>query len=239
MKRIKLSNPDRADSPATFAILIGPLRFFGLKSPVINLPFFVTFYGLEYDFITVNTNGWIAFGSSEMKSFRNTPIPGPGGPSPMLSVFWDDLTTGNVYYDYNEELNSFIIQWSDMHTYEYESPVSFQAIIFGNNGPSESGDNDIIIQYLEFNNTSSGYYPSSYSYPTHGGHATIGVENESANIGLQYTYNNEYPMEAAELNDRSAIHITTRPSLNIIQADQRSGLPGMVVHFSINENYSF
>ena len=58
--------------------------------------------------------------------------------------------------NYNEEAECIIIQWSDMNTYYYQSPETFQAIIFGNNSSSESGDNDIILQYHEFNNTSSG-----------------------------------------------------------------------------------
>ena len=72
-------------------------------------PFNFTFYGITYDQITVNTNGWIAFGESSLESFRNYPIPGAGGPSPMLAVFWDDLkTTGNAeIYKYIGE--NFII----------------------------------------------------------------------------------------------------------------------------------
>ena len=30
-----------------------------------------------------------------MESFRNYTFPGPGGPSPMVAVFWDDLKTTN------------------------------------------------------------------------------------------------------------------------------------------------
>ena len=43
---------------------------------------------------------WISFGNFAMYSFRNYPIPGAGGPSPMVAAFWDDLTitsSGNVY----------------------------------------------------------------------------------------------------------------------------------------------
>ena len=30
-------------------------------------------------------------GQTNMESFRNYQIPGVGGPSPMIAVFWDDL----------------------------------------------------------------------------------------------------------------------------------------------------
>ena len=61
----------------------------------IDLPFDFKFYGMEYDEITVCTNGWISPGYSGSAAFRNYPIPGAGGPTPMIAAFWDDLTTGN------------------------------------------------------------------------------------------------------------------------------------------------
>jgi len=57
----------------------------------IELPFDFQFYNEIYDNITISTNGWIAFGETNLSSFRNYPIPGPGGPSAMISAFWDDL----------------------------------------------------------------------------------------------------------------------------------------------------
>ena len=86
---------------------------------IIDLPFEFTFYGVTYDKITVNTNGWIAFGESNLESFKNYPIPGAGGPSPMLAVFWDDLKTGNngeVYKYFGD--NYVIVEWSEMRTLE-------------------------------------------------------------------------------------------------------------------------
>lgn len=62
-------------------------------STLIDLPFTFTFYGIDYDQMVVNTNGWISFGDFIMYSFRNYPLPGAGGPSPMVAAFWDDLKT--------------------------------------------------------------------------------------------------------------------------------------------------
>ncbi|SVC84933.1 uncharacterized protein METZ01_LOCUS337787, partial [marine metagenome] len=64
---------------------------YSCSSTVLDLPFIFTFYGEDYDQIVVNTNGWISFGHFEMYSFRNYPLPGAGGPSPMVAAFWDDL----------------------------------------------------------------------------------------------------------------------------------------------------
>ena len=81
----------------------------------INLPFPFTFYGETYNEISVCSNGWISFGETDMESFRNYTLPGPGGPSPMVAVFWDDLKTtngGEVYQYYQAIDDSFIIEWS-------------------------------------------------------------------------------------------------------------------------------
>ena len=68
---------------------------------IVDLPFNFKFYGIDYNQITICTNGWIAFDDVYSESFRNYPIPGAGGPSPMIAAFWDDLETGNngdVFY---------------------------------------------------------------------------------------------------------------------------------------------
>jgi hypothetical protein len=93
----------------------------------IELPFPFKFYGIEYNEITISTNGWISPGYSDGASFRNYPIPGAGGPVPMIAAFWDDLETGNVYV--YSALQYVIIEWSNMRTnwsaeYTYTFPVS-------------------------------------------------------------------------------------------------------------------
>ena len=53
----------------------------------ISLPFTFTFYGIDYNEVSVCSNGWISFGETDMTSFRNYTLPGPGGPSPIVAVF--------------------------------------------------------------------------------------------------------------------------------------------------------
>ena len=99
----------------------------------VNLPFTFKFYGIDYNQISVSSNGWVSMGSTDMKSFRNYPLPGPGGPSPMIAVFWDDLNTttsgGRVYKWYDELNNQFVIQWSNLRTYDNNSLENFQLIL--------------------------------------------------------------------------------------------------------------
>ena len=121
-----------------------------------DLNFDFKFYGIVYDEITVSADGWISFGRNNIPSFRNHPIPGAGGPSPMIAAFWDDLTTNNqsgVYYLIDEEEESVIIEWSNMRTYNQNSIETFQIILY--DAVTPTGDDEIKIQYKEFNNTSS------------------------------------------------------------------------------------
>ena len=184
----------------------------------INLPFEFYFYGEPYSQITVSTNGWIVFGQTLTRSFRNHSVPGAGGPSPMVAVFWDDMKTtssGDVFfavYDENQDgLDDVIVEWSDMRTYDNNDQQDFQIILYqGNN--SDSGDGEMKLQYKEFNNTSDGYYPQGGggdNAPRHGCYATIGIENKYGDVGLEYTFNNEYRLGAAPLSDGKAIFITT------------------------------
>jgi hypothetical protein len=189
------------------------------SSVLLDLPFIFTFYGVDYDEIVVNTNGWISFGDFKMYSFRNYPIPGAGGPSPMVAAFWDDLKTGSggfVYY--YETDDKVVIQWDDMRTYDGNSRETFEIILYNKESysPTITGDSEIKIQYQDFNNTSDGYYPNGGT-PTHGCYSTIGIENHLGDTGLQYTFNNSYPDAAATLDDGSAIFITTGriPSVNL------------------------
>jgi len=177
------------------------------------LPFSFRMYGQAYNDITICSNGWISMGSTGMQSFRNYPIPGPGGPSPMIAAFWDDLITqsnGHIYSYNDSEAHQFIIEWSQVRTYDVNSLETFQVIL---RDPSyyftPTGDGEILIQYHTFNNTSAGNYSWGQ---VHGAYSTIGIEDPTATRGLQYTFNNQYPSAAMPLSDETAILITTRGS---------------------------
>ena len=200
------------------------------SSELIDLPFTFTFYGIDYNQIVVNTNGWISFGDFIMYSFRNYPIPGAGGPSPMVAAFWDDLRTGSGgYVHYYSTNDKVVIQWDDMRTYDGGSRETFQIILYNKEflSPTITGDSELKIQYQDFNNTSDGYYPNGDT-PTHGCYTTVGIENHLGDIGLGYTFNNQYPDAAPRLVDGSALWVTTgkmpRVSLTIENVDLPNGL---------------
>ena len=192
---------------------------FSSSTSIVDLPFTFYFYGEPYNEVSVCTNGWIAFGESEMESFRNYSIPGAGGPLKMVAAFWDDLRTSNngqVYYYYDPSNGYFIIEWSGMRT-DYANSIETFQIILMDNGVPPFGDGEIKIQYKDFNNTSVGDY-TQYT-PVHGAYCTIGIENHLGNDGLQYTFNNVYPTAAMPLSSGDAILITTDSGQPILMGD--------------------
>lgn len=178
---------------------------------VLTLPFNFRFYGIDYNQITVAVDGYLSFGSHEVQSHRNYPIPGAGGPSPMVAAFWDDLKTGssgNVYKYTSDEM--VIIQWDYLRTHENGSRETFQIILYNSeyqDFETTTGDGEIKIQYYDFNNTSDGNF-NSYP-PDHGCYSTIGIKNHLGDTGLQYSFNNIYPSAASPLSDGDALLITT------------------------------
>ena len=179
----------------------------------VNLPFNFRFYGQDYERLSICSNGWIAFGETTLSSFRNYPLPGAGGPGKMVAVFWDDLKTtnsGRVYTWYDEINKLFIVQWSRVRTFQNNTSETFQVIL---RDPmyytTPTGDGEILIQYLDFNNNTTGSYSWSQ---IHGNYCTVGIEDHTMTRGLEYTFNNSYADAAMPLSDGTAILITTRGS---------------------------
>ena len=179
----------------------------------VDLPFDFMFYGQVYDKISICSNGWIAFGETDMSSFRNYPLPGAGGPGKMVAVFWDDLkltNSGRVYTWYDTNNKVFIVQWSRVRTYQNNSTETFQIILRDpNHYMTPTNDGEMLIQYMDFTNNTTGSYSWSQ---IHGNYCTVGIEDHTMTQGLQYTFNNTYADAAMQLSDETAILITTRGS---------------------------
>ncbi len=177
----------------------------------IDLPFVLRFYGKNYTTITVCSNGWIAPGSTDQMSFMNWTIPGPLGPSPIIAPFWDDLKmgSGNVCYFYDQTQNYFIIEWSHLQNDYDNSEETFQVILFDSNYyPTTIGSSEIIFQYKVINNTNQGNYGA---YSNHGEFCTVGLEDYTGTIGLEYTYSNQYPTAAKILENEMALRFSGFP----------------------------
>ena len=111
----------------------------------------------------------------------------------MIAVFWDDLTLGTgsgVYTYYNATLHYFVVEWYHMISgYNNSSLETFEAILYDPiYYPTSTLDGQIKLQYQQFNNIDLG---SGDTLP-HGNYCTIGIEDHTETIGLEYTFNNTY-----------------------------------------------
>ncbi|MCD4829661.1 MAG: T9SS type A sorting domain-containing protein [Candidatus Cloacimonetes bacterium] len=174
-----------------------------------ELPFTFTFYGVDYDTIGVCSNGFVTFGLSEQKTFRNWVIPGALGPSPMIAVFWDELFTtgGGVYSWFDSESHTFVITW-DCINWVGSAAEEFQLILYDPDYYlSSTFDGPIKMQYKQFNDVDSNMSP----YNEQGNYCTIGLEDHTELVGLQYVYDNTYPTAAASLGHETALFFTGTP----------------------------
>jgi hypothetical protein len=175
----------------------------------VALPFDFGFYGIDYNEISICSNGYIALGESQTALFRNYPVPGPLGPSPMIAAFWDDLVmgSGDVYTYFNSTENYFVIQYHNMQNAFSGSLEKFQVILYNPDYyGSTDGNGDIKIQYHTYANDNAGTTWSS----SHGQYSTTGLEDHTGMRGLQYTYNNSWAETAHPLGNGSALLFTTR-----------------------------
>ncbi len=182
------------------------------ESRTINLPFRFTYYGEEFDEVTVCTNGWMAFGDhGEVNSGRNRRIPSGEVSMAMLCPFWDDLVTPNdsrIYWKHDEEDNLFIVEWYNLRKLGprgwNEPTETFEIILYDpEHYPTPTGDGDIVFQYLEVEDNRSAY--QNWDTPW----ATVGIGSPDLTTGLEYTYWGVRHAGAAVLEPERAIKFTT------------------------------
>lgn len=197
----------------------------------VDLPFTFTYFGNEYNRLTICSNGWASFASETINFFRNWSIPFPLGPDAMLAPFWDDLDNDTLVngqevaraidvYSYHDVANRrFIVEW--YHVWNGFGDRSFQEtfqIILHDPAAlvADDGNGVIEFQYFEVNDVDQ-----SNNY------CTVGIESPSQNDGVQYVYNREYAPGAAALAAGRAIRFTTNAPANYYSnlKDESAGLP--------------
>ncbi len=180
------------------------------KTSIFDLPFPFSYYGTEFNKISICTNGWIAMGATNLRHYRNFTLPSAGSPDAMIAPFWDNLYTSGdhkVYYWYDEANGRFIVEWSRMHiyygNYHYSGLQDFQVILHDPAvHPTSNGDGEILFQYATVTNEDN-----------INGYATVGIQNLTGDDGLLYTYWNQYASGAAPLEAGRAILFTPGPSV--------------------------
>ncbi len=193
------------------------------QSNSIPLPFSFTYFDVEYDSITVSSNGWISFETTWQDYFRNWLIPGALGPYAQVAAYWDDLVGpgGGVedlrlcyYYDMDEDY--FIIEWSNAVNREDNVSVEkFEIVLYDPAVHTTSSGNGIIqVNYHTINNPD-----------TDGNYCTVGIEDQLQEHGLLYSYASLYPESATVLQNGLAIRFTTEAPDDLTDNDLADLLP--------------
>jgi len=173
------------------------------QSVTVSLPFTFKYYSVDYDQITICSNGWIAMGDQTEVDWTNSAIPNSDGPQAMVAGIWDDLDPGNegapsdIYYYYDETTHRFIIEYFQVEHFPSGSPETFEIILCDEDYyPTPTNDGEIYVQYLveqqQLDNT-------------------VGIENVTEDLGIQYFYNNTYHVYAEPITDQFALRYTTIP----------------------------
>jgi len=182
---------------------------------IVTLPFTFKYYDVDYDVLTVNTNGWAAFGPDYINYFRNWSIPMPLGPDAMLAPFWDDLDNDTLVngqevarpidiYTYHDQANQrYIIEWHEVWNGFGDRSFleTFQIVLYDPAGlVADDGNGVIEFQYYEVHDVDQ---INNFS--------TVGIESPDQNDGLMYVYARNYAPGAAELVAGRIIRFTTNP----------------------------
>jgi hypothetical protein len=180
------------------------------KSVLVNLPFDFVYFGEPHRNMIVSINGFAAFdtfhidmGGNYWALFFNWPIPDPGNASGQISPFWDDLSFSGssygVYTWYDTTNHRFIVEWYHMTNRNTNAIETFEMIVHEPAyHPTMTGDSEILFLYNTISNND-----------TQENYASVGFEDVTETVGLQYSYDNSYPATAANLSAGRAVKITT------------------------------
>ena len=122
----------------------------------------------------------------------------------MVALFWDDLFEGSSnptskFLYYSDAANHrFIVEWDSVGHYGGTTlRETFQAILLDPGVyRTPTGDGEIVFQYRIVGEETG---------------CTLGIEDSTQAIGLQYVFNSAYSQTAMNIRDGSAIRFTTYP----------------------------
>jgi len=159
----------------------------------VSLPFPFTFYGQTYNSAYVATNGFLNFLASST-AFSNSAIPSTATPNGAIYPFWDDLFVDSSASVRTELLGTaparkFVIEWRNVRFFnDTTKRLRFEVVL------QENGQ--ILTQYTDIANDSH----------EQGDSATVGIENHTGTVALQYS-NNE-----AAITDGLAVRYRLPPT---------------------------
>jgi hypothetical protein len=142
----------------------------------VPLPFSFPFYGVAYDRAYVSTNGYLNFVEGNFW-YYNLPLPTVTPPNAAIYPFWDDLYVDSSASVRSELLGAapnrrFVIEWKNVRFFDdFSRRLNFEVVLY------ETGT--ILLQYRNVNNDAREM----------GGTATIGIEDHTGTVAMQFSYN--------------------------------------------------
>lgn len=169
-----------------------------------DLPFSFQYYGQDFTRYTISANGWIGMGDILQDDYSNSGIPNSDGPAGMIAPYWEDLSpqrtnSGKVWRWYDTAEHRLVVEYNHVEQFSPTGSFeTFQAILQDPvYYPTPTGDGRIVFQYKQL---SGGAMTAE---------GTVGIEDPSETMGLQYFFDGGYDQHAAPLAAEMAILFTT------------------------------
>jgi len=164
----------------------------------VDLPFTFRYYGLDYDEVSICSNGWIAMGSTTDTDYSNSAIPNSDGPAAMLAPFWEDLSpqqSGTVSYYYDSANHWFIVEFYRVRQYTPTTALeTFEVVLYDPaHYATVTGDGKIFFQWEDVTDVTT---------------ATFGIENQVEMVGIQMGLDNSFAPTSLGIQDATAILFT-------------------------------
>ncbi|WP_197523026.1 carboxypeptidase regulatory-like domain-containing protein [Actinokineospora pegani] len=222
-EQVTVTLPSRADSFGTTCVLESapyvqaetPIALSGDDAAAeVALPFPFYYYGSTYTRAFASSNGHLNF-LARSTAFSNVALPAGNAPNAAIYAFWDDLILDSGSQVATSTLGAapnreFVVEWRNAGFYQQPSRVDFEIVL------SENGQ--ISLRYR-------GIDPASTR--ERGESATIGVENATGTVALQYSLN------TAVLSDTQSIRFVPPTSATVsgqvTDANDSGGVGGATV----------
>jgi hypothetical protein len=171
----------------------------------LPLPFTFKYYGSDYYTVGICSNGFIEIGGANYPFSYNDPIPTLGRARSFAAPYWDDLDPstqtyghGDIYRYHDASNHLWIMEFYQVALgYDPYSWQTFQVVLRDPAYyPTPTGDGEILFLYQNISSATSN---------------TVGIEDITETIGVQYVYNDNYEQNAAVLSNGRAILVTTKP----------------------------
>ena len=149
------------------------------------------YYGIDYDTLSICSNGWVAPGYTTYATYYSYPLPNTSYPNNMIAMMWGDLISrGNIYYQGFPD--KFVVLYDEITELGGSSPPgqTFEVILY-------YARREILMQFLDVE-------PFSSSYRV----AYVGIENATGTIGLNV---GQWTSTGGILEDSLAIRFRATP----------------------------